>query len=115
MVKIDAYSAGSMTVNGTQHRKDLKIINDRVISEWWRDRDHRLDIGDVEDILSADPEVLVVGTGYAENMRVEEPLLSRLEKKKIQLVDQDTHTAVKSFNELREKGRDVAGAFHLTC
>jgi len=24
-------------------------------------------------------------------------------------------TAVKSFNELREEGKDVAGAFHLTC
>ena len=112
---IDAYSDGSMTVDGKEYRRDLKIIGDRVIPEWWRDRDHRLDVDDVEDILSADPEVLVVGKGYAENMRVEKGLLSQLEKKKIQLVDQDTHTAVASFNELREKGRDVAGAFHLTC
>ncbi len=115
MIRIDAYSAGSMTVDGREHRRDLKIIGERVVPGWRRDRGHRLNIDDVGDILSAGPEVLVVGTGYAENMRVEKGLLSRLEKEKIRLVTQDTHGAAKSFNRLREEGKDVAGAFHLTC
>ena len=42
MIRIDAYSAGSMTVDGKKHRQDLKIIGDRMIPEWRRDRGHLL-------------------------------------------------------------------------
>ncbi|MCF8129917.1 MAG: MTH938/NDUFAF3 family protein [Deltaproteobacteria bacterium] len=115
MPRIDAYSAGRMTVDGEEYKRDLKIIGDRVIPEWWRDQDHRLNINDVDDVLSSSPETLVVDTGYAENMQLEKSLVLRLEKDNIRLVAQDTETAVKSFNDLREQGKDVAGAFHLTC
>jgi len=115
MIRINAYSAGHMTVDGKEHGRDLKIIGDRVIPEWRRNQGHNLAIDDVKDILSAGPEILVVGTGYAENMRLEKALRLRLEKERIRLVAQDTDTAVKSFNRLREEGKDVAGAFHLTC
>ena len=60
-----------------------------------------LDVDDVNDILSAGTDLLVVGTGYAENMRVEKGLQSRIEKENITLIAQDTHTAVKTFNRLR--------------
>lgn len=115
MIEIIEYSAGHMTVNGQRHRRDLKIIGDRVVPEWWRNEDHRLDVDDVKDILSAGPEVLVVGMGYAKNMRVEKSLESRLEQENIKLVAQETGAAVQTFNRLRAEGKDVAGAFHLTC
>jgi len=84
-------------------KKFIKIIGDRVIPEWWRDRDHRLNMDDVGDILSTGPVVLVVGTGYAENMRVEKGLLRSMEKEKIRLVAQDTRAAVKSFFTILQK------------
>ena len=111
MIRIDAYSAGSMTVDGKKHRRDLKIIGDRVIPEWRRDRGHRLHSDDVGDILSAGPEALVVGTGYAENMRVEKGLISRLEKEKIQLAAQDTDTAAKSLTGCERRERMCPAPF----
>jgi hypothetical protein len=112
---IEDYTPGRMTVKGEKHNRDLKIIGDRIVPEWWREADHRLDIGDVGDILNAVPEVLVVGTGYAGNMRVEETLRARLRRDGIEIITQETGDALKTFNELHSKGKDVAGAFHLTC
>ena len=56
---IDQYTTGShMTVDGTTYHQDLKIIHDEVKGTWWRKEGHRLDIDDIQDILSAEPEVL---------------------------------------------------------
>jgi hypothetical protein len=68
---IDHYTTGShMTVRGTRYRKDLKIIHGEVMGNWWRKEGHRLAVGDIDDILTASPQILVIGTGYAGNMRV---------------------------------------------
>ena len=65
---IDQYTTGShMTVNGNKYQQDLKIIRGEVKGNWWRGEGHRLDINDIQDILSAGPEVFVIGTGYAGN------------------------------------------------
>lgn len=112
---IEDYTPGRMTVDGEKHKRDLKIIGDWIVPEWWREKDHRLNVGDVEDILNAVPEVLVVETGYAGNMRVEETLRSRLQQDGIEIISEKTGDAVKTFNDLLAKGKDVAGPFHLTC
>ena len=68
---IEKYTTGShMTVNGKNYHRDLKIIDGEVKENWWRGEGHRLDTNDIQDILSARPEVFVIGTGYVGNMRV---------------------------------------------
>jgi hypothetical protein len=95
--------------------KDLKIIGDKIVENWWRNEGHRVDVGDVTDILAVTPEVLIVGTGYAGFMEVSQSLHSTLNNRSIKLIAQKTHQAVKTFNELYSQGRRVAAAFHLTC
>jgi hypothetical protein len=113
---IDQYTTGShMTVHGTKYRQDLKIIRGQVIGNWWRQRGHRLAVGDIEDILAARPRVLVIGTGYAGNMRVPESVRQTLQNHQIKIIAQTTAEATATFNRLSAEGKDVAGAFHLTC
>jgi hypothetical protein len=112
---IEEYSFGHMLSNGKEYRRDLKIIGGRVQKDWWHEEDRRLDTGDIADILSADPDVLVVGTGPSGNMRVEESIRSALEDRNIRLIAKETAEAVQTFNELFSEGRNVGGAFHLTC
>jgi hypothetical protein len=112
---IKNYDFGKMKIDGEEHLHDLKIVEGHVIGNWWRNEDHRLDMDDIKDILSADPEILVVGTGYSGNMRVEESLRSALQERRIRLIAETTTEAVRVFNELVSEGKDVAGAFHLTC
>ena len=113
---IDQYTTGShMTINGTTYHQDLKIIHGQVIDNWWRQEGHRLAAGDIQDILSARPKILVIGTGYAGNMQVPASVRQTLENHHINVITETTADATKTYNRLTAEGEDVAGAFHLTC
>jgi hypothetical protein len=112
---IESYSFGSMTVMGEKHRNDLKVINDGIIANWWRREGHVLSTEDIADILYANIEILVVGTGAYGGMKVTEEAGKALEGRAIKLLAVPTKEAVSVFNSLRAKGKRVAGAFHLTC
>lgn len=113
---IEKYTTGShMTVNGKRYHQDLKIIRGEVKENWWRGEGHRLDTNDIKDILSARPEVIVIGTGYAGNMRIPASVQQTIEGHHIKVIAATTADAIKAFNQLEAEGKDVAGAFHLTC
>ena len=113
---IEQYITGSyMTVQGTKYYQDLKIIRGEVKGSWWRKEGHRLDGADISDILSAKPDVLVIGTGYAGNMHVPVSLRTAIEDQDIEVIAERTSKATKTFNRLFSRGKNVAGAFHLTC
>jgi hypothetical protein len=115
-MKIDDYASGShMRIGGKTYRKDLKIINGVVKGNWWRGRGHRLDPSDIEDILAARPETLVIGTGYAGAMDVPETTLSIITGRGIRVIAEPTKQAVQTFNRLAGTEESIAGAFHLTC
>ncbi|WP_029898624.1 Mth938-like domain-containing protein [Desulfohalovibrio reitneri] len=115
MTEINTYSFGNMKVDGKQARNDVKIIQGRVNDDWWRKEGHNCAPEDVKDILQAGPEVLVIGTGANGVMRVDPRLKDELDKRGIELIAQKTGEAYQTFNKLEKEGRDVAGAFHLTC
>jgi hypothetical protein len=112
---IDSYEFGSMTVMGEIHHRDLKIIEDRVIGNWWREEAHALHAEDIADILDAAVKVLVVGTGASGNMEVTPEVTEAASRRGIELVRVPTREAVGTFNNLHAQGKRVAGAFHLTC
>jgi hypothetical protein len=104
-----------MRIAGKTYTDDLKIINGKVSAHWWRHRGHRLVGADIEDVMAAKPEVLVVGTGFAGRMRVPDDTLRLLSDKGITVVIKTTPQAVTAFNRLVNNGRAAAGAFHLAC
>lgn len=112
---IEKYEPGRMRIQGREHRKDLKIIGGQVVAGWWRDQGHRLRLKDIEDILASHPDVVVMGTGYAGRMRVEEDVRALLQDHHITLIAARTEEAVREFNRLASEGSDVAAGFHLTC
>jgi len=115
VIMIEKYTSGRIIVDDKTYHQDLKIIQGRVVDNWWRKTGHLVDVNDMDDILNASPDIIVIGTGYAENMRVSEDLTSETRKRDIKLVAEDTYKAVQTFNELFSKGKNVSGAFHLTC
>lgn len=112
---IEKYTSGRITVNNKTYHQDLKIIQGQIVDNWWRKTGHRVDSDDMKDVLDASPDIIVIGTGYAENMRVSEDLTSEIRKRHIKLIADDTYKAVQTFNDLFSKGKNVSGAFHLTC
>jgi hypothetical protein len=112
---IDRYASGRMTVDGTEYCEDLKIVRNRVIPNWWRKQGHHCGVDDIADVLSAKPDILVIGTGYASRLRLPDSVRKAVDERGIKLIAEDTYQAVEVFNNLLSKGKDVAGAFHLTC
>jgi hypothetical protein len=37
---IEKYSFGKIVVNGVTYTNDIKIVQGRVVSEWWRKKGH---------------------------------------------------------------------------
>jgi hypothetical protein len=112
---IEQYSDGHIRIKGINYDKDVKIIEGDVVPNWWRKGGHRIEEEDIRDILDATPNILVVGTGYAENVHISQNVVSQAKARDIQLIPEPTPQAVKTFNRLLSEGRSVSGAFHLTC
>ena len=94
---------------------DIKIFQGKVISKWWRKRGHFVDVDDIQDILKLKPDNLVLGKGSPGQMKSTEILQEFLEKNNIELIEEKTGEAVKTFNRLFKQGKNVSAGFHLSC
>jgi len=111
---IESYDFGRIVINGRKFGSDLVIFPDRVNGNWWRKEGHILSVDDIEEIVDAKPEVLVVGTGYSGLMKIHPQTERYLKSSGIELIAAKTEKACKIYNEL-SKSRRVVAAFHLTC
>ncbi len=112
--QIQSYRFGHMVVDGEQHTQDLILLPERVATNWWRKTGHQLDVEDLDQVLHAAPEILVVGTGAHALMIVPQETRQAVEAAGIELRVARTGEAWQTYNDLRERRR-TAGAFHLTC
>jgi hypothetical protein len=112
--QVERYSFGRMVVDGQEHTDDLILLPDRVVPNWWREEGHRLSVKDLESVLDAQPEVLVVGTGAQGVMKVPHETRHVVKEAGIELKIAKTDDAWRTYNDLQGK-RETAGAFHLTC
>jgi len=113
-MNIDSYSFGKMVIEGQSFDTDLIIYPERVDASWWRKAGHRVELEDLTAVLAANPEVLIIGTGYMGLMSVPEELRKELIKKNIGLYVENSRRAVEIFNLIQAKKKTIA-AFHLTC
>lgn len=111
---VEGYEFGQMVVDGEKYTKDLILLPERVIPNWWREQGHRLSVKDLEEVLAAQLEVLVVGTGVHGVMHVPAETRQATEEAGVELRIAQTDRAWRLYNDLRDK-RTTAGAFHLTC
>lgn len=112
--EVQSYRFGQMVVDGETHTSDLILLPDRVIPEWWREQGHRLSMEDLGDVLDAQPEVLIVGTGANGLMRVPSETRRAVREAGIELQVLKTGDAWRAYNDEQSR-RPAAGAFHLTC
>lgn len=113
-MKIEHYSWGQISINGQTYTSDVIIYPDRIDSSWWRKEGHNLYIEDLKDVIKAEPEAVIIGTGALGVMKVPKETRSHLESKGIEVYVERTGKAVELFNKLRED-KTVIAALHLTC
>jgi hypothetical protein len=109
------FSFGRLVVDGQICNNDIKIVNGKLIPDWWRKSGHTVEIEDVQDIIDSDSVILVIGKGQPGYMRVTESLREHLGKNNIKLIVEQTSDAIQTFSRLMKQGKQVSGGFHLGC
>jgi hypothetical protein len=113
MARIDHYEFGRIVVDGRQETKDLIILPDRVVRNWWRRDGHALLLDDLVEVLDELPPHLVVGTGADGRMRPDPDTVQQLQERGVTVETLPTGQAVRRLAELDPAG--AAAALHLTC
>lgn len=111
---IDSYHFGKIVIDGRSYSKDVILLPDRVISNWWRNEGHKLSMNDLDDVLAAKPQGLIVGQGAYSRMHVPGQIETELQLEGIELIVLPTSEACKKYNQLSGEGI-YAAALHLTC
>ena len=111
---IEAYKFGEIKIGGKLYQNDVIIYPDHVDSKWWRKESHSLDLEDIQDVVAANPEVIVIGTGQPGFMKVFDNTVETLGKLNIATVIMPTEHACKEYNRIASQ-RKVIACLHLTC
>jgi len=113
---IEGFRFGEIVVSGTRYENDVKILaRGDVIHPWWRGSGHRVEPGDVQDILRDGPHLVVLGMGQPGRMTASSDLRSELERNGIRLVEKPTAEAMEEYNAALDRGERVCAGLHLTC
>jgi hypothetical protein len=112
---IDNYRFGKIVINNQKYNKDLIVFSDYIQTGWWRKEGHSLCLDDLSIIEEKKPKILIVGTGSSGIMKVPENVIKSLNEQEIDVIVSKTPEAVQEYNKLVKEGKNVAGAFHLTC
>jgi hypothetical protein len=113
MARIGHYEFGRIVVDGCQETRDLILLPDRVVRNWWRRQGHALVVDDLREVLDELPSHLVVGTGAQGRMRPDPGTIQALQQCGVTVETLPTSQAVRRFGEL-DPAR-TAAALHLTC
>ncbi|MBN2287897.1 MAG: hypothetical protein JXQ83_01095 [Candidatus Glassbacteria bacterium] len=113
-MRISEYRFGRIVIDGRAYDADVIICGPRVIDNWRRSRGHLLEAADLDKVQLAAGMHLVVGTGYSGCMTVSAGLKEYCRQNEVGLEAWPTPQAVERFNSL-PGGREIVGAFHLTC
>ena len=111
---IDDYQFGKIVIDGSAYSKDVILLPSQTIPNWWRKEGHKLNISDLNQVLTVNPQVLVVGQGAYGRMEISPEVEAFLEANGIEMIALPTKEACLEYNRIA--GNQVAAAaLHLTC
>ena len=111
---INHYEFGSITINGKEYQHDVIVYGDASADDqWWREESHNMTVKDLK-CLPDTFDALVIGNGATSCCLIPKETIKHFGEKG-EVIVQKTGEAVKTFNQLLSEGKDVVGAFHLTC
>jgi hypothetical protein len=116
VARLTDYSFGHVRVDGVEHTKDVIVLPDRVVGNWWRRNGHSLVMEDLDEVLEELPGRLVVGCGADGRLEPDPGVADALARRGVQMEALPTAEAVERYSELETANpAAVAAALHLTC
>src|SRR5438093_11730107 len=103
MPRIEGYRFGHLVVDGEEQTRDVIVLPERVLFNWWRADGHRLVLADLGDVLEELPERLVVGMGAYGQMRADPEALEQPRQRGVAVEALPTDDAVRRYGELDQR------------
>ena len=113
MARIEDYSFGRVVVDGREETRDVIVLPDRVVRNWWRRDGHGLVLEDLEEVLNELPARLLIGTGAYGRVTPDPATLAELSERDVAVEALPTEEAVRRYKALNPA--ETAAALHLTC
>jgi hypothetical protein len=113
MARLENYSFGRLSIDGTEETRDVIVLPDRVVRNWWRRDGHALVLEDLEAVLSELPGHLIIGAGAHGQLKPDPATLAELEGRGIKVDVLLTADAVQRYAS--SNPTETAAALHLTC
>ncbi|MGB9707066.1 MAG: MTH938/NDUFAF3 family protein [Microgenomates group bacterium] len=120
MPKIESVSWGKVKIDGREYHQVL-IVGDKVFE---RDKPkleelfgttHQIGDWEEELLLSQNPEIILIATGWSGVLKVTENLKFKIENLGIELKTVLTPKIVSEYNRLVAEGKKVNALIHTTC
>ncbi|MFH1820530.1 MAG: MTH938/NDUFAF3 family protein [Candidatus Nealsonbacteria bacterium] len=118
---IEEYKPGFMVIDGRTYQSDVETRWTGEVLDWPRQEENVLELADIENALSEEPETIVIGTGEYGSIQVSEELKREVLLRGIELIVDKTEQALKTFNVRKEESEEeegiqekVIGLFHLS-
>jgi len=112
MPKINSFQFGSLTVDNKRYDNDIIISWDGELTE--RDSSHTVSKSELIDLLAKGPEMIIIGTGVAGNVKIDKDAENFLKTKNVEVITKITPEAIKEFNNISKKKKTIA-VIHVKC
>jgi len=106
LYRIDSYERGSIIINGTPYSSSVIISPKKILTNWGIRNISDLAAQHIEEIISFEPEIIILGTGRSllyPAMELVAPILEN----NIGFESMDTGAACRCYNLLMNEGRMV--------
>lgn len=117
--KTEATSFGSITIDGYKYDHDVLIRLDgkikkrkKKLSKRLYGTSHKISQAEAEHVFEEGANVLVIGTGQYDRVRLSDEARTYFDDRGLELVMRATPEAIKLWNDQQEK---AIGLFHVTC
>jgi hypothetical protein len=117
--KVGDHAWGQIVIEGLGSFRDVKLWPGGG-REWdWEETGTRHDPGiqpaDVEELLGANPEVVVLSKGRELRLKTCEETIQLLQENGVTVISEETSVAIVEYNRLVQSSRRVAALLHTTC
>jgi len=111
--KIQKVEFGNIVINGRVYSEDNIII-------FWDDvqtieKSHKITKSVFEKVLLREPEIVIIGIGFNNLVKVSDEVKEIADRNKIELLVLDTKSAIKEFKKIVHTGKRVVAIIHPTC
>ncbi len=111
---IDQFEYGTIVIDGQTYESDVIIFPDGAVARWEHKDEHVLRPTDVNKVIEAKPEVVIIGLGTVGNVKMHPKAEKCLKEAGIEVMVHRTNKACETYKELRTQ-RKVAAILHITC